>query len=238
MGIKIEPLGDSALKVSFGSIINESIHKEIQQFASGLQAANIKGVIEWVPTYTAVTIFYKPEIISYAFLEETVQKLSQTQCSSYSIQPIVYEIPVYYGGEAGPDLPQLSEYLQLSKEEIIKLHSGREYLIYMIGFVPGFPYLGGLPELLAAPRLQHPRPSVPEGSVGIGGSQTGIYPAEVPSGWRIIGRTPVKLFDISNEPPVLLSAGNYVQFVPIPKKEFLQIQAEKDFQIRTYKKRD
>lgn len=156
-----------------------------------------------MPAYCTVIIYYQPEVISYQVLEKVLK-------SNYSIadkvereKTIVYEIPVYYGGETGPDLPFVASYHQLSEEEVISLHASQEYLIYMMGFVPGFPYLGGLPQSLAVPRLEHPRPSVQAGAVGVGGDQTGIYPAEVPSGWRIIGITPVPLFD--HKSPVTVS---------------------------------
>jgi inhibitor of KinA len=238
MGIEIQPLGDTALRVSFGNSISKTIHKEIQQFVLQLQLATIKGIIEWVPAYTTVTIFYKPELISNADLDKKVQDLLSIKDTRQENVARVYEIPVYYGGDAGQDLPYLTEHLQMSAKKIIELHSSQEYLIYMIGFVPGFPYLGGLPEKLAVPRLEHPRPSVPAGSVGIGGQQTGIYPVQVPSGWRIIGRTPVKLFDLANDPPVLLSAGNYVKFFSITKHEFDRTQLDNNYKVSTYIKKD
>jgi inhibitor of KinA len=236
MRYSIQPLGDLALRISFGEQICESIHKEIQQFILRLQEMNINGIVEWVPTYTAVTIFYKPEVISYSSLVTVLEKIEKTTSNVHSLEPLVYEIPVYYGGETGPDLSYIANYHYLAEDEVIALHSNKEYLIYMMGFVPGFPYLGGLSEKLAVPRLEHPRLSVPAGSVGIGGSQTGIYPSQVPSGWRIIGITPVNLFDISHSPPSLLSAGNYLKFVPIDFSEYSRIKKLDNYKITVYQK--
>ena len=132
-------------------------------------------------------------------------------------QPRVVEVPVVYGGEFGPDLDFVSLHTRLPVEEVIRLHSGGEYPVYMIGFTPGFPYLGGMDGRLASPRLETPRTRIPMGSVGIAGEQTGIYPQESPGGWRIIGRTPLRLFDLQREPPCLLSPGDVVRFVPIER---------------------
>jgi inhibitor of KinA len=130
------------------------------------------------------------------------------------------KIPVHYGGDFGPDLEKVAEYLCLTPKEVIQLHCSKPYFIYMIGFMPGFPYMGELPDALVTPRLKTPRLSVPAGSVAIAQKQTGIYPVESPGGWQIIGRSPVQLFDPEKEPPALLRMGDLVQFFPISKKEF------------------
>jgi inhibitor of KinA len=129
--------------------------------------------------------------------------------------PRTMEIPVRYGGADGPDLEEVAALNHLSAEEVIAIHSGAEYLVHFLGFSPGFPYLGGMPESIAAPRLETPRRSVPAGSVAIGGRQTGIYPTASPGGWRIIGRTPLRLFQPEADPPVLLQMGDHVRFVPV-----------------------
>lgn len=241
MDITIEPIGDLAIRVCFGAGISKSIHKRIHQFTSMLDVSNIHGIVEWVPAYNAVAIYYHPEMISYQKLVETVKKIYSTSTDVKPFQSIVYEIPVYYGGKTGKDLPFIAQYHHLSEEELIALHANKEYLIYMMGFVPGFPYLGGLSQKLAVPRLDHPRPRVHAGSVGIGGNQTGIYPSDIPSGWRIIGRTPVKLFDIENPSPCFLSAGNYIKFFPIEWNEYERIEylaAEKKYNVTTYLKEE
>ncbi|MEH7076427.1 5-oxoprolinase subunit PxpB [Neobacillus drentensis] len=237
----IQPLGDAAILISFGEGINKTIYQRVQHFTSMLQLAHIPGIIEWVPAYHSVAIYYRPEIISYKKLVETVERMDYDSQSVESFQPIVYEIPVYYGGESGQDLPYIAQYHKISEEKVISLHSDKEYLIYMVGFVPGFPYLGGLAPQLEIPRLEHPRPRVPAGSVGIGGDQTGIYPSEVPSGWRIIGRTPIKLFEVDNPSPFLFSAGNYIKFFPIDWHEYLRIKNlvdEKEYSITKYVKEE
>ncbi|MGG1676804.1 5-oxoprolinase subunit PxpB [Neobacillus sp. NRS-1170] len=234
--VEIVPLGDLAVRVSFGNEINEEIHKEIQGFISKLKAANVKGIVEWVPSYTAVAIYYQPEFISYFTLVEKVKKIYHHNKDVEPLEPIVYKIPVFYNG---PDLSFIAGYNHLSVDDVISLHSNKEYLIYMMGFVPGFPYLGGLSPKLTVPRLEHPRPNVLAGSVGIGGNQTGIYPSDVPSGWRILGITPVKLFDIENSAPILFSAGNYIKFYPIDEEEFSRIKqlAESNkYEISTFKR--
>ncbi|WP_160722305.1 5-oxoprolinase subunit PxpB [Bacillus sp. USDA818B3_A] len=237
--IEIHLLGDSAVSVSFGNEINEVLYKEIQQFISRVKQANLKGVVEFVPSYCTVAIYYKPEIINFYELEESLKSIYHHQTNLEQQERVVYEVPVYYGGTTGPDLTYVANYHQLSEEAVIRLHTSQEYLIYMMGFVPGFPYLGGLPPSLAVPRLDHPRPKVQAGSVGIGGNQTGIYPAEVPSGWRIIGITPVPLFDIERPSPFLFSAGDYIKFYSVDFKEYKEIQqllALKAFEVKTYKK--
>lgn len=237
----IQPLGDVAIRICFGEGINEGIHQRVQRFTSKLQFANIPGIIEWVPAYNSVAIYYRPERISFQTLVETVEKIHHTSTGIAPLQPSVYEIPVYYGGETGQDLPFIAQYHQMSEDEVISLHADKEYLIYMVGFVPGFPYLGGLSPKLAVPRLEHPRPRVPAGSVGIGGEQTGIYPSEVPSGWRIIGLTPVKLFDMDAKHPFLLSAGNYIKFFPIDWQEYQRIKKlvdDKKYTLSKYVKKE
>ena len=236
----IQPLGDLALRVCFGEGINETIHQRVRHFTSRLQVANIPGIIEWVPAYNTVAIYYRPEIISFKKLVEAVEKIYYMSADLEPLQPMVYKIPVYYGGETGQDLSYIAQYHQMSEDEVISLHADKEYLIYMVGFVPGFPYLGGLSSRLSVPRLEHPRSSVPAGSVGIGGNQTGIYPSQVPSGWRIIGITPVKLFDIDNRNPNLVAAGDYIKFFPIDWSEYQRIKNlvdKKKYEVPTFLKK-
>ncbi|MCM3666740.1 5-oxoprolinase subunit PxpB [Mesobacillus subterraneus] len=235
MNLVIVPLGDSAVRISLGDKIDEGTNGCIRKLINKLEKAKISGVIEWVPAYTSLAIYYEPDRISYAALCKELEKIHHSSVQFHQDKPVVFEIPVCYGGEMGPDLAYVAEYHGLSEQEIIKLHANREYLIYMMGFMPGFPYLGGLPEKVAVPRLENPRKSVLPGSVGIGGNQTGIYPADVPSGWRIIGVTPVSLFEPIKEEPFLLSAGNYIKFVPIDKEQFLKIKKlGESYQVKTY----
>ena len=239
MCVGIVPLGDSAVTITFGNKIDERIHQQIHQFLHVFRRNKMVGVNECVPTYTSISIFYDPTKISYSQLEKKVFSTYNSALETPQIQSIVYKIPVYYGWETGPDLKFIAQYNNISEQEVINYHENKEYLIHMIGFVAGFPYLGGLSDKISAPRLEKPRPKIAAGSVGIGGSQTGIYPAEVPSGWRIIGITPLRLFDIENENPSLLSAGNYVTFLPVDYEEFLSIKervAAGKYEILTYEK--
>jgi inhibitor of KinA len=237
--IETKKLGDAAIQVSFGDKISEDVHREIQQFISKLKEVKIKGIIEWVPAYCTVAIYYRPEVISHNRLVQMLKRIYSSSSRLEPIQRLIYEIPVYYGGYTGPDLTYVAQYHHLREEEVIHLHTSKEYLIYMMGFVPGFPYLGGLSPKLAVPRLEHPRTTIKAGSVGIGGNQTGIYPAEVPSGWRIIGITPVKLFDVQSESPFLFTAGNYIKFNAIDFNEFKRIQelaAKKIYNVNILRK--
>lgn len=237
MTFEIIPLGDLAVRISFGNSIKEETNGRIRQFILKLEKERIPGIIEWVPAYTSVTIYYEPEQTSYETMKRKLEIVNQAQDESHLTQPSVYEIPACYGGEFGPDLPYVAEYHGLSEQEVINLHADREYLIHMMGFMLGFPYLGGMPDEIAVPRLEQPRFSVLPGSIGIGGSQTGIYPADVPSGWRIIGATPIRLYKLEKEEPFLLSAGNYIKFVPIDQEEYLKIkEMGMSYQVKTYAK--
>ncbi|MBT2679668.1 5-oxoprolinase subunit PxpB [Bacillus sp. ISL-35] len=238
MRFEILPLGDSAVRVSFGDTIDEKINRQINAFLKKLEQARVEGIIECVPAYTTLTIYYEPDVIFYDSLINQLKMIHLSPGTSRQDRQLVYEIPVCYGGEYGEDLRYVAEYHGLGEQEVIDLHADREYLIYMMGFMPGFPYLGGLPENLAVPRLEKPRQSVKPGAVGIGGNQTGIYPADVPSGWRIIGTTPVNLFSPKKKEPFLLSSGHYIKFVPINKEQFLSIKKMGDtYRVKTYEKR-
>lgn len=239
MSVEIVPLGDSAIRISFGNEIDERIHHQINRFLQNFRRHKIIGVIECVPTYTTVAIFYDPAKIRYSQLEKMVYSIMESAAELKPLSPIVFRIPVYYGGKTGPDLRFVAAYNNISEQEVINLHSNKEYLVHMIGFIPGFPYLGGLNKKISCPRLEIPRAKIAAGSVGIGGGQTGIYPAQVPSGWRIIGITPLTLFDIEDDNPSLLSAGNYLSFFPVEYEEFLVIKklaAIKKYEVLTYKR--
>lgn len=234
----ISPLGDLAAVLSFGNEINEQTNRKIRHFIYKLEKEKVRGIVEWVPAYTSLTIFYQPEIIAYDILKAELEKASLSSWELNTDRPFVYEIPVCYGEEWGQDLACVADYHGMDEQEVINLHANREYLIHMMGFMPGFPYLGGLPEKLAVPRLEKPRQNVMPGAVGIGGNQTGIYPADVPSGWRIIGTTPVTLFSLEKEEPFLFSSGHYIKFMPISKEQFLSIKKMGDaYQVNRFEKR-
>jgi KipI family sensor histidine kinase inhibitor len=192
-----------------------------------VKSANLLGISECVPTYCSLLIVFDPFKLAYEDLILAVKKLEATLDTGFSkVKPRKAVIPVVYGGEFGPDLSVVADYHSLSEKEVVQAHVEREYMVYMIGFIAGFPYLGELDDKIATPRRETPRIRVPEGSVGIAKKQTGIYPREAPGGWQIIGRTPLKLFDPSWSVPALLQAGDLVKFKPVTTVEFQQIRAK------------
>ncbi len=224
--VKFLLTGDTSLTVEFGNEISEQINARIRAFGIALEESKIPGIIETVPTYRSITVHYDPGVIRYDQLVKQLQGLLG-RLDSIKIPPsTVLEIPVLYGGEMGPDLDFVAEHNGLSKEEVIRIHTSTEYLIYMLGFTPGFTYLGGMDEKIATPRLKTPRVKIPAGSVGIAGSQTGVYPIDSPGGWQLIGRTPVRMYDADRETPILPEAGQYIKFYAIDQKEFDKIAAQ------------
>jgi len=223
---KYTPLGDKALLVEFGDIINPDVNRKVHSLHDVISNAKLSGVRECVPTYRSLLITYDPMKVSYEKLiseVEGLERMSKEHISERKARRAV--IPVVYGGEFGPDIARVLQYHNLKDSDVIRIHSAREYMVYMIGFIAGFPYLGEVDDEIATPRLESPRIRVPEGSVGIAEKQTGIYPREAPGGWQIIGRTPLKLFDPSWRPPALLQPGDTVKFKPISIDEFWQIRA-------------
>ena len=180
-----------------------------------------------IPTYCSLLISYDPCKISYRNLENKVRELLNNLSDSIEDDEItLIEIPTLYNDEYGPDLDYVAKYNNLSKEEVISIHTGRDYLVYMLGFMPGFTYLGGMSEKIATPRLESPRLQIFPGSVGIAGKQTGMYPSLSPGGWRIIGRTALKLYDSESDTPVFISSGDYVRYISIDKEEYKKIEEE------------
>jgi len=218
---------DTALCVEFGDEISEELAGLVRAFGALLAASGIPGVYETVPTYRSVLIHYEPGVLTYAQLVQRLRLLCR-QLDTVTIEkkpPI--RVPVLYGGEWGPDLPFVAEHSGLTEEEeVVRLHCEPVYLIYMLGFTPGFSYLGGMDERIATPRLKSPRVRIPAGSVGIAGSQTGIYPIDSPGGWQLIGQTPFVLYDPNRQDPILFEAGEYIQFYPIGEREFYRIKDE------------
>jgi len=231
--MQITPLGDSALVVELGDAINESTHLRVQTAWRALAAGALPGVSEAVPAYTTITLFYDPWAVVQAgapadgiveWLGARVRERLKNPPKTAKTKPRTVEVPVCYGGESGPDLGRVATQAKLSVEEVVKRHTKAEYRVHLIGFAPGFPYLGGLPKELVTPRHAKPRMAVPAGSVGIGGEQTGIYPQATPGGWNLIGRTPLRLFRPEENPPVLLQAGDIVKFRAITPDEFAKLQ--------------
>jgi KipI family sensor histidine kinase inhibitor len=206
--------GDAALVVEFGDEIDPKINRRVHALACALAENPLPGLGEAVPSYRSLLVHYDPLRLSHVEIESFVSEALQ-RCEGAPLpEPRLVEIPTVYGGEHGPDIDFVAEHNSLSIEEVIGLHSKAAYTVYMLGFTPGFPYLGGLPDALATPRLETPRQRVPAGSVGIAGAQTGVYPLPTPGGWRLIGWTPMALFDPARKPPALLQPGDQVRFVP------------------------
>ena len=212
--------GDTSLSVEFGNEISEEISRKVRAFRLALEKAAIPGIVETVPTYRSLMVHYDPAVIRYGEIRERLERLLAESEAAPLLPGTVLEIPVLYGGEMGPDLPFVAEHAGLSEEEVIRIHSSAEYLIYMLGFTPGFTYLGGMSEAIATPRLKQPRVKIPAGSVGIAGTQTGVYPIDSPGGWQLIGRTPVKMYDPDRETPILPEAGQYIKFYPVTQDEY------------------
>src|SRR6184192_62140 len=227
------PLGDRALLIRLGDTIDEAIHRQVRAVWTRLAARPIPGTIEVVPAFASVAVHYDPALVPnergeaspYAWFAAAVgSALSDLEEESLPT-PRSVEIPVCYGDAYGPDLDDVARQHGLTVEEVVRLHSGATYRVYMLGFAPGFAYLGGLPDVIATPRRPEPRTAVPAGSVGIGGSQTGIYPLVLPGGWQLIGRTPLRLFDATRSSPALLAVGDVVTFRPIAPKDFTPLAA-------------
>jgi len=217
-------MGDRGLLLELGDEISFEVNEKVRRITLAIRSEAIDGIVEIIPTYRSLLILYNPLILSLGALKERIRRLEEGLQQARFPDPKLTKIPVAYGGFFGPDLEEVAKYHQISTEEVIQLHCSKPYFIYMIGFMPGFPYMGELPEALATPRLKTPRLSVPAGSVGIAQRQTGIYSMESPGGWQILGRTPVRLFDPEKERPALLQMGDLVQFFRISEKEFEEWQ--------------
>ena len=222
----ISPVGDCAISIDFGQVIDPKINRHIRQIIEQIKDLELDGIIELVPTYCALLVQYDAMVYSYSdicrILEPTLQE-SVTDSANELVT--IVEIPTVYGGEFGPDLGFVASYNHLSEAEVVSIHSGTDYLVYMLGFIPGFTYLGGMDPRIATPRLSSPRTLIPAGSVGIAGEQTGTYPSDSPGGWQIIGRTPVTMYDMSKEQAALLQAGDYVRYVSIDENEFHRVKS-------------
>ena len=191
-----------------------------------MREQHIEGVVDIIPAFCSLLINYDPRVISYEEMKQRMQDLVKVDAKAEAGRKRVFEIPVCYGGEYGPDIANIAKNAGLSEKEVIEIHSSRDYLIYMLGFLPGFTYLGGLDERIHTPRLATPRIKINAGSVGIGGSQTGIYPLDSPGGWQLMGMTPVKTYDPEREVPILVEAGDYIRFVPVKEGEYLAIKEQ------------
>ncbi len=224
---RIKGIGGYALYIEFCNEVSLECNKLVHILYYSLERAKVKGVKELIPAYSSLTIIYNPRIVSYRELTRIVKNTwleMQGVDVSRLIKPRLIEIPVAYGGEFGPDMPFVVEYSGLSEEEVIRIHSGRIYTCYMLGFTPGFVYLGDVDPRIAVPRLETPRLRILPGSVGIAGKQTGFYGVESPGGWRLIGRTPLLVFNPNRDPPSIIRPGDRVKFKPITAEEFYEIR--------------
>ena len=229
--MRIEPLGDSALIVRVTDVFSpDTSLKAVLTAVRHLEAAAIPGVIELAPAYTTVGVFYDPTRIKATPSDDSAFDVLATKIQSIlnasafetenEAAARVIEVPVCYDRAFAPDLGEVAVHTGLSEDEVVRRHSSANYQVNCVGFTPGFPYLSGLPAELATPRRATPRTEIPAGAVAIGGTQTGIYPRKSPGGWNVIGRTPLRLFDVQRESPVLFQAGDQVRFRQISREEF------------------
>jgi inhibitor of KinA len=212
--------GDCGLLVEYGDAIDPEINRKVRAMAITMARDTPTGVVEFIPTYRSIIVMYDPASTTASELKRDLLTLENRLSAIEIPPPDTAEIPVCYGGDLGPDIGFVAQNHHMEVEDVIRIHSEPHYQIYMIGFTPGFPFLGGLPESLHTPRLETPRSLVPAGSVGIANQQTGIYPIDSPGGWQLIGRTPVKLFDPKRANPFLLKAGDKLKFRPISREVY------------------
>lgn len=214
------PVGDAALCVELGNVVDRSVNDRVLGLFNRLRALSEPGILDLVPSYRSLLIHYDPMECSHEKLLLTVERCLSDSASAGAAKGMRIEIPVCYGEELGPDLDHVAAFHGLTPEQVIDLHRAPVYRVCMIGFAPGQPYLGGLDERLFTPRLASPRKRVPAGSVGIADRQTGIYSIDSPGGWRLIGRTPLRLFDPLRASPFLLGTGDEVRFLSITRDAF------------------
>ena len=227
---RIVPVGDQAVAIEFGDQIEITVNRCVYTCAELLETAEIGGVLELIPSYRSLLVQYDSSVVSYADLLKTLKTLLPEDGNSARDQDPskarLLTIPVLYGGDDAMDLDHVAERVGMTTTEVIEIHSAGTYTVYMLGFAPGFPYLGGMDPRIACPRLPTPRVRIPAGSVGIAESQTGVYPLAGPAGWRIIGRTPARLFEPSANPPVAIMPGSFVRFKPIDADEAMRIESQ------------
>jgi inhibitor of KinA len=212
---RILPVGEAAFTVEFGDRLDEQLNRQVHALDAVLSVQRFPGIVETIPTYRSLLVMYDPLVVDEAPVRATLNAAVEKLHAQRSVpaEGQLIEIPVYYGGEWGPDLEDVSAHCGLTPDQVIRLHTASTYLVAMLGFAPGFAYLFGLHSSLATPRLTTPRTRVEPGSIGVAGAQTGLYALPTPGGWRIIGRTPMSLFDPNRDDPFALCAGDRVRFV-------------------------
>jgi inhibitor of KinA len=226
--MRFEPLGDRAITITLGDAIDEAINRRVRAISALLDASALPCIVDQVPAYASIAVQYDPLRVAgseddgspYERLVNSLEGILADVPDNGTAAARVVEIPVCYGGDLGPDLVDVARQHDVSVDDIIRIHSSGDYLVYMVGFMPGFAYLGGLVPELHTPRRSSPRTAVPAGAVGIGGQQTGVYPLVSPGGWNLIGQTPLRIFDAARENASLLEAGDRVRFVSISRKDF------------------
>ena len=234
--LRIRPCGDRAVTITLSEEINVRTNLLVQALSEKILLAADGAVTETVPSYSALVVLYDPAQISYNRLCSLIRELFSSCMEQEKARARLLHIPCCYQARFGPDLAETAALLDLSAQDLVRLHCAVDYRIFMIGFLPGFPYLGGMDQRIAAPRLKSPRQIIPAGSVGIGGSQTGIYPVASPGGWRLIGQTPLKLYDPSASDPILCRAGDYIRFEPVTTCDFYDIRRDLEkgiFKVQT-----
>lgn len=209
---RVVPIGDSCVAVQFAAAIDESVNARCIALAAWIERHSLPGIRDVVPTYNAVTIHFDPLLTHQPTLYAALESAARTDTIRHHVDARTIEIAVRYGGEHGPDLAAVAEFAKCAETEVVRLHTSTVYHVYMLGFLPGFAYMGSVDPRIAMPRLETPRVRVEAGSVGIAGEQTGVYPFDSPGGWRIVGRASVKPFDPSRAQPFLLRAGDRVKF--------------------------
>lgn len=222
---RVMVMNEQTIRFDFGPEMSQETFRTIQQFCQVVENDRNYLLEEVVPSNKTVTVFYRKELVKpRAIIEELLTKWVHRTDSELSVNTRTIEIPVCYDASFSEDIPRICDHTGLTREEVITIHTGTSYKVYMVGFLPGFPYLGELPEVLHVPRLEKPRLSVPQGTVGIGGTQTGIYPIESPGGWNIIGRTPLDLYCLNRVEPFFIRAGDQLQFRSISLETFNEMK--------------
>ena len=229
--------GDRAIVIELGDEISIECNRRVHSMHRAIARQRPPGIVDLIPTYRSLLVEYDATQFSYADMKARLVDVRGSADEMSEDDTAVVHLPVLYGGGYGPDLEFVARNAGMNIQEVVDLHSGTEYPVYMMGFTPGFPYLGGMSERIATPRLSTPRGAIPAGSVGIAEAQTGVYPIESPGGWRLIGRTPLRLFDVARTPPSLIDAGDRVRFVPLSgEDEYLDIEeqvAQGEYQVAT-----
>jgi inhibitor of KinA len=219
MPVRFLSLGDRALAVEFGDRVDRALSNAVLRLDAAIGAERLRGVVETVPTFRSLLVHYDPLLTSRAALGTAIAALLDRDAGERTAGRL-WRIPVCYAGECAPDLDEVARLAGLAPVDVVALHSGTRYHVYMLGFLPGFPYMGDLPAALALPRRADPRVRVPAGSIAIATTLTAIYPYESPGGWHLIGSTPIRFFDPGRDPPSLLAAGDAVLFHPIDAAAF------------------